>query len=95
MWMELAEEMLSRYKMELAKPQHLNVSSLVDILSKWQGVLGDCWLLSTCAAIAKKEELLYKVIDPCQVLYGPGYTGLITVNLWRYGSWVTVYIDDR
>ena len=60
-----------------------------------QGVLGDCWLLSTCAAIAKKEELLYKVIDPSQVLYGPGYTGLISVNLWRYGSWVRVYIDDR
>ena len=32
-----------------------------------QGVLGDCWLLSTCAAIAKKEELLYRVIDPSQV----------------------------
>ena len=60
-----------------------------------QGVLGDCWLLSTCAAIAKKEELLYKVIEPSQALYGPGYTGLITVKLWRYGSWVTVYIDDR
>ena len=60
-----------------------------------QGVLGDCWLLSTCAALAKKEELLYRVIEPSQALYGPGYTGLITVNLWRYGSWVTVYIDDR
>ena len=60
-----------------------------------QGVLGDCWLLSTCAAIAKKEELLYRVISPSQVLHGPGYTGLIAVNLWRYGSWVTVYIDDR
>ena len=30
-----------------------------------------------------------------KVLYGPGYTGLVRVNLWRYGSWVTVYIDDR
>ena len=60
-----------------------------------QGVLGDCWLLSTCAAIAKKEELLYRVIDPSQVLYGPGYTGMVRINLWRYGSWVTVYIDDR
>jgi len=60
-----------------------------------QGVLGDCWLLSTCAALAKKEELMYRVIDPKQVLYGPGYTGLIRVNVWRYGHWVTVYIDDR
>ena len=61
----------------------------------FQGVLGDCWLLSTCAALAKKEELMYRVIDPNQVLYGPGYTGLVRVNVWRYGHWVTVYIDDR
>jgi len=60
-----------------------------------QGVLGDCWLLSTCAAIAKKEDLLYKVINPNQTLYGADYTGLIEVKLWRYGDWVTVYIDDR
>ena len=58
-------------------------------------MLGDCWLLSTCAALAKKEELMYRVIDPSQVLYGPGYTGLVKVNVWRYGHWVTVYIDDR
>jgi len=60
-----------------------------------QGVLGDCWLLSTCAALAKKEELLFRVIDPKQVLYGPEYTGLIQVKIWRYGHWVSVYIDDR
>ena len=29
--------------------------------------MGDCWLLSTCAALAKKEELLFRVIDPKQV----------------------------
>ena len=65
------------------------------MLRLFQGVLGDCWLLSTCAALAKKEELMYRVIDPNQVLYGPGYTGLVRVNVWRYGHWVTVYIDDR
>ena len=47
------------------------------------------------AALAEKEELMYRVIDPNQVLYGPGYTGLVRVNVWRYGNWVTVYIDDR
>ena len=41
-----------------------------------QGVLGDCWLLSTCAALAKKESLLHRVLDPGQVLHGPGYTGI-------------------
>ena len=43
--------------------------------NRCQGVLGDCWLLSTCAALAKKESLLHRVLDPGQVLHGPGYTG--------------------
>ena len=30
-----------------------------------------------------------------QSLYGEGYTGLVRINLWRYGHWITVYIDDR
>ena len=32
-----------------------------------QGILGDCWLLSTCAAIAKREDLLHRVLSPKQV----------------------------
>ena len=32
-----------------------------------QGILGDCWLLSTCAAVAKREDLLHKVVPPDQV----------------------------
>ena len=32
-----------------------------------QGILGDCWLLSTCAAIAKREDLLHRVVPPEQV----------------------------
>ena len=67
--------------MELAKPQHLNFSFLVDILSKWQGVLGDCWLLSTCAALAKKEELLFRVIDPKQVSLSLSATRLCRVGV--------------
>ena len=60
-----------------------------------QGILGDCWLLSTCAAVAKREDLLHRVLDPKQVLFGPGYKGYIEVNLWRYGKWEAVMIDDR
>ena len=60
-----------------------------------QGVLGDCWLLSTCAALAKQEWLLHRVLEPRQPLHGPGYTGLVRLSLWRYGHWVTVCIDDR
>jgi calpain len=30
-----------------------------------------------------------------KVLFGAGYTGLIEIRLWRYGQWVSVFIDDR
>ena len=32
-----------------------------------QGILGDCWLLSTCAAVAKREDLMHRVLSPNQV----------------------------
>jgi calpain len=59
-----------------------------------QGILGDCWLLSTCAALAKKEDLLHRVLAPDQPLYGPGYTGQLKVRLWQFGEWQEVIIDD-
>ena len=48
-----------------------------------QGILGDCWLLSTCAAVAKREELMHRVLDPTQVLFGPEYKGYVEIKLWR------------
>ncbi len=59
-----------------------------------QGVLGDCWLLSTCAALAKREDLLHKVLSPNQHLYGEKYNGSIRVKLWTFGEWKEVQIDD-
>ena len=50
--------------------QNFNLSRArpdVDPNDVHQGQVGDCWLLSTCAALAKKEELLFRVIDPKQV----------------------------
>lgn len=32
---------------------------------------------------------------PPQPLFGPGYTGMIRIRVWRYGHWQSVYIDDR
>ena len=49
-----------------------------------QGILGDCWLLSTCAAVAKREELMHRVLDPAQVLFGPEYKGYVEIKLWRW-----------
>ena len=58
-------------------------------------MLGDCWLLSTCAALAKREDLLHKVLPPDQKLYGPNYTGQIKLRIWQFGQWQEVVIDDK
>ncbi|XP_069982093.1 calpain-A-like [Penaeus vannamei] len=60
-----------------------------------QGCLGDCWFLSSCAAVARKSKLIERVVPPEQPLFGDGYTGLVVCHFWRFGEWVTVCIDDR
>jgi len=60
-----------------------------------QGSLGDCWFLSSCAAISVNQEFINRIIPPYQVLYGPYYKGIIQVRFWRFGDWVSVFIDDR
>ena len=35
------------------------------------------------------------MISPNQVLYGEGYKGIIKCRFWRFGSWVTVLVDDQ
>ena len=60
-----------------------------------KGILGDCWLLSTCAALAKKEELLHRVLPPNQYLFGPNYNGSINLKIWQFGHWHDIIIDDR
>ncbi|XP_043191585.1 calpain-A-like, partial [Amphibalanus amphitrite] len=60
-----------------------------------QGVLGDCWFLSSCCAIAKEAKLIERVVPPNQPLSGDGYHGCVRFSFWRFGDWVDVYIDDR
>ncbi|KFM68742.1 Transposable element Tc1 transposase, partial [Stegodyphus mimosarum] len=70
---------------------------LVDGVSRHdivQGVLADCWFLSSCAAVAQRPDLMEKVIPSNQPLSGEGYKGIVTFRFWRFGHWITVYIDD-
>ncbi|XP_037089080.1 calpain-A-like [Pollicipes pollicipes] len=60
-----------------------------------QGVLGDCWFLSSCCAIAKEPKLIERVVPPDQPLAGDGYRGCVRFSFWRFGDWVDVFIDDR
>ncbi|KAL3857922.1 hypothetical protein ACJMK2_012547 [Sinanodonta woodiana] len=60
-----------------------------------QGILGDCWFLSACAAVSQKEKFISKVMPLDQPLYGIGYRGLVQFRFWRFGEWVDVIIDDQ
>ncbi|XP_023235751.1 calpain-A-like isoform X2 [Centruroides sculpturatus] len=86
-------------KVTWMRPHELidNPRLLVDGVSQHdiiQGILADCWFLSSCAAVAQYPTLMRKVIPSNQPLYGTGYKGFIWFQFWQYGKWVTVYIDD-
>ncbi|GFT41650.1 calpain-B [Nephila pilipes] len=70
---------------------------LIDTISRHdivQGVLADCWFLSSCAAVAQRPDLMRRVIAPYQPLYGMGYRGIVRFRFWRFGKWINVYVDD-
>ena len=56
------------------------------------GELGDCWLLAAMASLAMREDLLDKVIP--KLSFPKKYDGSLKINLWSYGKWVEVIIDD-
>ncbi|XP_067651433.1 calpain-A-like [Haliotis asinina] len=61
-----------------------------------QGILGDCWFLSSCAAVSQQERFMKKIMpERNQPLDGDGYKGVVCFQFWRYGKWIQVYIDDR
>ncbi|XP_071111005.1 calpain-A-like [Haliotis cracherodii] len=61
-----------------------------------QGILGDCWFLSSCAAVSQQERFMKKIMpERNQPLCGEEYKGIVCFQFWRYGKWIQVYIDDR
>lgn len=56
-----------------------------------QGLLSDCWLLGTAAAIAEHPERLKKIFSQRE------YTqeGIFELTLWHKGADQKVVIDDR
>ncbi|XP_035684418.1 calpain-9-like [Branchiostoma floridae] len=89
-------------KIEWKRPQALvdNPRLLVHGVSTddvRQGTLGDCWFLSSCAAIARESKLMAKVIPKDQYLWKGGgrYAGVAHFRFWRFGEWQDVYVDDN
>ena len=57
------------------------------------GGLGDCWFISSIAAIAEVSELRQKVIADDQH-FSKDYCGIFHFRFWQKGSWVDVVVDE-
>uniref|UniRef100_A0A4W4HRA5 Calpain catalytic domain-containing protein n=1 Tax=Electrophorus electricus TaxID=8005 RepID=A0A4W4HRA5_ELEEL len=103
-WTSLGYNQLGRYSsktmgLEWKRPTELcsNPQFILDGATRTdirQGELGDCWLLAAIASLTMDKEILARVVPPEQS-FTESYAGIFHFQLWQYGEWVDVVIDDR
>ncbi|CAD5120817.1 DgyrCDS9375 [Dimorphilus gyrociliatus] len=59
-----------------------------------QGSLGDCWLLAALSSVANQRSLFDRVVPPNQNFHS-NYSGIFRFNVWQYGKWVEICVDDK
>ncbi|XP_053668062.1 calpain-A-like [Anopheles marshallii] len=61
-----------------------------------QGIVGNCWFISSCATLTSHPELFERVVPKDNGQFeDPSYAGLFHFYFWKYGEWVEVIVDDR
>ncbi|XP_059209690.1 calpain-1 catalytic subunit-like [Centropristis striata] len=93
----LNDELMIR--VQWLRPGHItkNPCFVVDGVSRFdfaQGIVGNCWFLSSIGALTFQKYIFGQVI-PLDQKYDEDYLGLFHFRFWRFGRWVDVVIDDK